>query len=203
MIFLLKNRARRLQWLAISLLRACGPSVLLANPSFNKPIYNPETKSYFELYSPDADDPKWRKNVRHFGAIMWHHGRRIASQRFHKGTRGRLAVVKTKQTHEFLRKNFQPTGAAWIGLRFWCRYRKLQWVTGDTHKRTQWQLWGPVWNLAGATPKKAKGKAGCARSAKHYLPVHYWAPTDGFFWNANGREKEFNQLFIEYPTGKE
>jgi len=170
---------------------------------YNKKVYNAETKSYFELYSSDASDPKWKDNVRDFGHIKWQQANELVRKRWFKGVRGRLAVVKSRQTHEFLKKNFRPNGPAWIGLRYWCRFRKLQWVTGEIHKLNAFQAWGPVWNIAGAAPHKNKGIAGCSAAKRDFLPVHYWRMQDGFFWNANARLKEWNQVFIEYPTGKE
>jgi hypothetical protein len=168
-----------------------------ANGVFNKPKYNPATKSYFELYSPDASDPT-KNRVSLSGPIGWTKANVLAARRSYNGVRGRLAVVDSLQTHNLLRENFRPQLAAWIGLRYWCNFNKLQWVTGKFHR------WGPVWNHSAKTPKDDPNqKSYCERrNNKHYFPVHYWGTQYGFFWNANGRHKEFNALFIEYPTGK-
>jgi hypothetical protein len=174
-----------------------------ANGIFNKPKYNPITKSYFELYSPDASDPK-KNRVALSGGIGWKKANVLASRRTYRGVRGRLAVVDTPETHNFLRENFRPKLAAWIGLRYWCNFNKLQWVTGKFHKRGKFHKWGPVWNHSAKSPHDDPShKAYCERQDnKHYFGVHYWGTQYGFFWNANGRYKEFNALFIEYPTGK-
>ncbi|CAN0577002.1 unnamed protein product, partial [Laminaria digitata] len=58
------------------------------------PIYNPETKSYFELRIDLPHPPNWGTAVRY------------ARTKTYKGVRGRLAVVKDLQTHSFLQANF-------------------------------------------------------------------------------------------------
>jgi len=170
---------------------------------FNKPKYNPATKSYFELNSPDASDHS-KKEVSLSGPIGWTKANVLAARRSYNGVRGRLAVVDSLQTHNFLRENFLPQLAAWIGLRYWCNFNKLQWVTGKFHKRGKFHRWGPVWNHSAKTPKDDPNqKSYCERrNNKHYFLVHYWGTQYGFFWNANGRHKEINALSIEYPTGK-
>jgi len=174
---------------------------------YNKPIYNPDTKSYFELYNPQVKRPgaakavyDWRNNK------DWPHAQTAAASKFFKGVRGRLAVVKTLKTHEFLRKHFVVGEPTWIGLRYWCSLNKLQWVTGEIHPLTAFNAWARKWNVEGADPKGRKDAQGCEKGRKgtrhRSLGVHYWATKDGFLWNANGFDKAFTSLFIEYPTGK-
>lgn len=174
-----------------------------AAPAYNTPFYNPETKSYFELYSPDANDPSNTK-VKTFGKIQHKHAIKMAAQRFYKGVRGRLAVVKSQETHEFLAKHLRPEGSAWIGLRYYCSFKKLMWVTGEIFTPGKdFAKWGPrTWSVQGSSP--ANNKPGqCLYHEKGVaLPVHYWGMEHGFFWNANGMAKEFNVMIIEYPTGK-
>ena len=45
---------------AVSILAVGVSAPIKAEPLYNKPVYNPVSKSYFELYSPDATDPKKR-----------------------------------------------------------------------------------------------------------------------------------------------
>jgi hypothetical protein len=174
-----------------------------ANGIFNKPKYNPTTKSYFELYSPDASDPR-NTRVPASGAIGWKKANILAARRTYRGAQGRLAVVNTPQIHNFLRKSFRPELPAWIGLRYWCNFNKLQWITGKFHKRGKFQKWGRVWNHSAKSPRDDPNKKSYCerRDNKHYFGVHYWGIQEGFSWNANGRYKEFNAMFIEYPTGK-
>lgn len=111
--------------------------------------------------------------------------------------------MNTQQIHEFLRDTFSPAGPVWIGLRYWCRYHKLQWVTGKFHSFADFQKWGKFWNQNAGEPLKGPKPPYCPKSNKKAtLGVHYWGMKYGFFWNANGTYKQFNALFIEYPTGK-
>jgi hypothetical protein len=182
---------------------ATGGAAAYANPSFNKPVYNPDTKSYFELFSPSADDPKVT-NVKNHGAIKFTDAQKLASSRIHKGVRGRLAVIPNEKVHEFLAENLKPDVSAWIGLRFYCRFKKLMWVNGKVLKPGKdFAVWGPqTWNVDGPSPRNDKRTSCWRNSRDFYLPVHYWPMSDGFRWNANGYAKEWNALIIEYRTGK-
>ena len=174
-----------------------------AEPPYNKPFYNPETKSYFELYSPEASDPKRTRSVRTFGTIGFNEAMGMAARRRYKGVPGRLAIIKSQQTHEFLAENLKPEGSAWIGLRYYCRFNKLMWVNGEIlEKGKDFAKWSPQgWRLQGASPRSKK-QSYCPSERTASLPVHYWGMSDGFFWNANGFAKHFNAMIIEYRTGK-
>jgi len=178
-------------------------SPLRAEPLYNKPVYNPETKSYFELYAPDPVGLLKGDQVQ---SIKWTVAAKMARARTHKGVRGRLAVVKTRQVHEFLRDTFQPNAAAWIGLRYWCKFKKLQWVTGEIYPTTAYAAWGQIWNEGAIYPgQKDTAGAICGFSVSDpgdHAGVHYWSIKQGFHWNANGRDKYWSAMFIEYPTGK-
>ena len=174
-----------------------------AEPTYNKPFYNPETKSYFELYSPEADDPNRKRSVRTSGHIAFPDAMAMASKRSYKGARGRLAIVKSLTTHEFLAKHLSPAGSAWIGLRYYCRFNKLMWVNGEIFENGKdFAPWSPRgWRLQGGSPRSTK-ESTCPSGRAGALPVHYWGMEDGFSWNANGYAKGFNAMIIEYPTGK-
>lgn len=182
----------------------CSATVAEAGP-YNKPIYNPETKSYFELYNPTVKTPGAKKAYYdpRF-QWFWEQARRIAARKIYRGVRGRLAVVKTRSVHEFLRTHFTLGEPAWIGLRYWCKYHKLLWVTGELQKLTAFSNWGAVWDAQGAQPNgpRVKSCVEVAHGGIPWLPVHYWPTKDGFYWNANGYRKGFASMFIEYPTGK-
>ena len=92
-------------------------------PKPGKPVYNPETKSYFELRVDLPKPPDWNTAVRY------------ARTRRYKGVRGRLAIIKDVQTHSFLQANFDTVGETWIGLRYFCSFRKLVWVDGTEQPR--------------------------------------------------------------------
>jgi hypothetical protein len=61
-------------------------------PKPGKPVYNPETKSYFELRVDLPKPPDWNTAVRY------------ARTRRYKGVRGRLAIIRMfKRTASFRR----------------------------------------------------------------------------------------------------
>ncbi len=145
------------------------------------PIYNPHTKSYFELRVDLPNRPQWRTAVRY------------ARTKIYKGVRGRLAVVKDLETHSFLRANFPLLEEAWIGMRFLCNVRKLVWENGEVHERSAFKVWGRQW---ARNPKLT-----CRSQRIDYMPVFYTRSDKGFRWQASGPEKYFVSYFVEYPTG--
>ena len=161
---------------------------------YNKPMYNPETKSYFENFSATGGiyDLEHRYN--------WNAAKRIAASRVFKGVRGRLAIVKTKETNDFIIKNLKPEDGTWIGLQYRCDLQTLRWVNGDFWPLTGYAYWNTPWNAAGTTWKTTE-RSQCLSSAQ-WMGVHYWGRENGHHWNANGPGKEFWLMIVEYPTGK-
>jgi hypothetical protein len=151
-------------------------------PKALAPVYNPHTKSYFELRTDLPKPPQWRT------------AEAVARSKTFKGTRGRLAIVKDLETHTFLQANFTIHEEAWIGLRFYCSFRKLLWVTGDEHPLKSFKMWAKPWH---------RSKITCTTENIQYMPVHYLPQHKGFRWQASGPEKYFVSYFVEYPTGKE
>lgn len=162
---------------------------------YNQPVYDPLSGNYFELRKA-TPGYSGRGGV---AAIGWAKARVLASKSVFQGVRGRLAIVKTKELNDFLRRTFKPDVGAWIGLRYWCEFNKLQWVTGEIHDRAAYANWARVWNHWGSKGV-AQAQRTCSRRER-FWPVHYWAASDDFRWNANGTGKEMQAFFIEYPTG--
>lgn len=176
---------------------AWPPGTSRAEALLDTPLYNPETKSYFELvWVP----PGWSIRGAEFAEISWERARQFAHQQTYKGVRGRLALVKSEATHHFLRR-FQPDRATWIGLRYWCHHGKLQLATGEFYPKTGYAGWDRNWAVAGT--KQTGNRPPVCTGNFPYWPVHYWSIQEGFRWNANGTLKEWRYVFIEYPTGKE
>lgn len=185
------------------LLIAAGISILVSGGAsaegvkYNQLVYNPETKSYFELHRPKGQVTA--------AGIVWPEASKIAAGENYGGVRGRLAVVKTAATDRFLRETFNSSTAAWIGLRYWCGFKKLQWVTGEIHALNKFQRWAATWNIKGRNRALSSMRAECpARAGRtsYFLGIHYWNLESGFKWNANSLNTGLNALFIEYPTGK-
>jgi hypothetical protein len=147
------------------------------------PIYNPHTKSYFELRIDLPRPPNWTTAVRY------------ARTKFFKQTRGRLAVVKDIDTHSFLRANFQLHEEAWIGLRYYCSFRKLVWADGTEHPRSKFKIWAK---------KRYRTNVNCRRQpGLGFMPIYYLPNAKGYKWQASGPEKYFPSYFVEYRTGSE
>lgn len=171
---------------------------------YNKPIYDPDTKSYFELYNPAVKTPGAdRAQSKPYNRMVWERAMLFAASRKFKGVHGRLAVVDTAKTHEFLAEHFELGEPAWIGLRYWCSYKRLQWSTGEVHPFTHFQHWGSVWNIDGDSSGATKRASDCQKPGRNnFYPVHYWPTDEGFYWNANASSRGFASMFIEYQTGK-
>lgn len=152
-----------------------------SDPKPIAPIYNPESKSYFELRTDLPNPP------------VWETAERYARTKIYKGVRGRLAVVSNVQVHSFLRANFTTYQEAWIGLRFICSVRKLVWADGDIQKRSSFRAWARRWH---------RSQVVCGVNGTRYMPIYYTSTQEGFHWQASGPQKHFVSYFVEYRTGK-
>jgi len=164
---------------------------------YDKPVLFPGTGAYYELVNIRNQYPGrfGRK-----GVTGWHQVKALAEERFHEGRRGRLAVVNSKEISDFLRDTFKPVRPAWIGLRYWCSFKRLQWVTGESIRPGDFENWGRDWNVNGGSPTIPNRVTQCRRTGHDYWPVHYWSVRNGFRWNANGMFKHFRAFFVEYPA---
>ena len=168
-----------------------------AKELLNTPVYDPASKSYFELVDGshgmvqgtgvDHEGPNWREALA------------FAKTRAYKGVAGRLALVKTLATHEFVMRTFQPETPIWIGVRYWCATQQLQDSTGATLDRTSFAPWAPNWKAdvyACEVDKTTHRPA-----AGDYMPVAYDSMANGFRWVGYGHAKRFYHFLVEYPTG--
>lgn len=184
---------------AISIVLGCiatwaGSSGTSAKPLYDKPVYDPASKSYFEMVLVT------RANSNHYiPEISWGQAYQLAKQRSYNGVRGRLAVVKSEATHEFLAKIFQPNNFAWIGLRYWCSTHKLQFSDGSFWTRGMFRAWNAKWDQSAV-------KDPCweyhSYRKPQYMPVAYQPLNDGFLWIAKEWHKLYYAYFVEYPTGE-
>ncbi len=167
-----------------------------AQPLYDTPMFDPVSGHYFELVRVKPGHATRGPSI---AAASWQVARRLAASRMHNGVRGRLAVVRSQHIADFLRETFRPDHAAWIGLRYWCRFNKLQWVTGEFYKRGEYSDWRGTWNVSGGRPGGPRVSS-CSKRRYEYWPVHYWSMQDGFYWNANGTQKNLYAFFLEYPA---
>lgn len=180
---------------------------VFAQTLYDTPVYFAPNDTYYELVNlANEYNGKFPKNV-----TGWPQVRKLAASRVYKGRRGRLAVVKSKAVNDFLRDTFKPDMPAWIGLRYFCKYRKFVWVTGEVLKRGDYRNFGNIWNREGMG---GVGRSGCL-PVPGWQPVHYWPVINrggrgseghmerfGFHWNANGFGKHWRLFFVEYPPPK-
>ena len=158
---------------------------LSAEAQYYSPVYNPHTKSYFELRK---DNQKG----------YWVDANNKAKTLSYKGVRGRLAVVEGQDTHSFLQRHFKLDVETWIGLQYWCSFRKLLWVTGEVHDRSAFSPWAANWNRPGIAACEDAGTR-----VSGFMPVYYLPHSQGFRWQAVGSAKGFDRYLVEYPTGGE
>lgn len=146
------------------------------------PKFYAMTKSYFELR---FDNTKG----------TWQAAKNLAESKTYKGVRGRLAVVQDPEVHSFLRRNFKTNVESWIGLRYWCSFRKVQWVTGEVLKTNAFAIWANPWDR-----RDIPFCEGASSRADGYMPVYYLPSNLGFRWQAVNSGKHFKQYFVEYPA---
>jgi Lectin C-type domain len=164
-----------------------------AQPVYGKPMYDPASKSYFELVkvtkeqSPGSSSP----------ALAFDKAAQAATGRAFKGTPGRLAIIRSQDTHLFIMHTLRPNEAAWIGLRYLCKPRELRWVNGEMLTKGQFQAWDKQWDQSGI--------AGCVKGGGEtdWMPVAYSPAAEGFRWIAKGGKKIYVAYLVEYPTGRE
>lgn len=173
---------------AVVVVAICGiaASEAIAKPVYNKPFYNPETKSYFEL----VELPPGRMDSTEF---LWSTAMRYAASRVYKGAKGRLAIVKSQATHDFIAEHLQPDYPTWIGLRYMCETHTLVWSDGSNHPASGFKRWAPNWR---------SDKYFCD-GGKGYGPIYYGPVNGVLYWHAVGQNKGFRPALIEYPTGQE
>jgi hypothetical protein len=168
---------------------ACAAAPPEAPPGqlINVPVYDPESKRYFALMHVDSPiewDSQWDKVNQH------------ARTQVFKGIRGRLAIVDSLEVHEFLLRTFRPNHyqPIWIGLRYLCRSKKLEWSDGRMWQPGSFQFWDSAgWNQDVFTCNSKD-------DPNDWAPIAYSPEMHG--WIAKGRGKGFYWYFIEYPTGQ-
>ncbi|MFQ5535037.1 MAG: C-type lectin domain-containing protein [Sphingomonadales bacterium] len=157
---------------------------------YGKPIYNPETRSYFELV---------RAHESEGGKKRWFEMERFARAKIFKGVQGRLAKVKSASVNFFLMENLRPDEASWIGLYLDCSSGKWAWSDGEAFARDGYTNWHPTkWDYAyGNDPNKI-----CDGNSP-YAAVAYYPIQDSFRWFIKRKGKGYDTMIVEYPTGGE
>lgn len=182
---------RILALIFVALLSVAAPAQA-QGPVYGKPMYDPASKSYFELVKVAPElAPGFA-----IPSLPWDKALQAASGRSFKNTKGRLAIVRSLETHMFILENLRPPAAAWIGLRYLCKSRKLVWSNGEYFKPGDFQAWDTKWDHS--------GNAGCVNQVGEgdWMSVTYTPANQGFRWIALGNKKIYTLYLVEYPTGR-
>lgn len=118
--------------------------------------------------------------------VRWSEAEVEAPRITHQGRRGRLAVIPDMEVHQCISQKLVPNAKeeAWIGLRYWCPYRQLQWTTGDIRAHRKPSPWALQWSRYGT----------CQTS---FAGVYYTSDTKR--WQAVESTKRFRYMIVEYP----
>lgn len=153
------------------------------------PVYNPASKSYFQLLKGTGSHNRWTDALEQARAQVY------------RGVPGRLAVIDRAETHEFVMENFDVSREIWVGLRYWCEFRMLEWVGLRPYSPTdpdRFQFWHTPWS---------RGDQGClpgSRGSQAFMGVYYQPlGKRNARWQAVRKGKGFGQLLVEFPTGAE
>jgi len=161
-------------------------------PYPSAPIYNPSSKSYFQLFADNGNPGTWdTAKVR-------------AEAKTFKGVRGRLAVIDSAETHAFVVRTFNLARdklQVWIGLRYWCEAHLLQWESGRPYSPSDpghFKIWHSQWS------RNSANDCSFAKSRETgFVPVYYRTIGNLTRWQAVGAAKNFPHYLVEFPTGKE
>lgn len=158
---------------------------------FNVKVYNSHSKSYFEMKR---------------GTIVskFQTARAYARSQSFKGVRGRLAVIDSKETQQFISRIFQPYTETWIGLRLTCRPRRLIWITGKEIDRAKdYTNWGAQWHYERKyLPCKGSSRTGGDRFNSLFAGIALYPFRGVIRWWAIAPGHGVRRALIEYPTGK-
>lgn len=172
---------RRLILAALLVFAAPGGQAAIAASVINKPIYNPESKSYVELVEDritnGSQGPGWAEAAKD------------AERLYFKGVQGRLAVISSARSELFIATMLRPTGPTWFGVYYECENRRLRWVTGETLKKGAYANWDPAfWFI---------GQIFCPNNSG----IMPGLISNGIYWALQMPAKHYNYYLVEYPTG--
>lgn len=179
----------RLLATAIICLLASGPALADDPPLPQSPVYDPHSKSHFQLFDDNKSPGSWEA------------ARARAVRKSYRDVPGRLAVVDSRETHEFLLRAFdldQRSPSVWIGLRYWCTARLLQWEHGTPFSPSDpepFRLWHAQWTHPQAPA--------CSTRAAGFAPVYYRTIGGVTRWQAVEASRYLSHYLVEFPTGAE
>jgi len=177
--------------IAVLMIFADGANAQSGDAERVGPVYDPTSKSYFEIRDYSHIKPPGRN---------WANINKHVKQLTFKGVQGRLAIIRSPETHQFVQGNVLKDAngyveAVWIGLRLFCRGMKQLWVDGHVRRKGDFAAWSRRWYR--------NETATCMNQNFQYMPVYYGRKGSSWRWQASGQIKNFAHVLMEYPTGEE
>jgi hypothetical protein len=182
------RRVKLISFCGGALLVTAAASVASTPPAGGKPMqgpfYNSATNSYFQLY----------RHIKRGANYRWPAANIQAQRHHYKGQPGRLAIVKDPKTLEFIREKFSLTKATWIGVRFYCKFRKLMWVDGVVQSPAASGMWHSQWYR--------NKNSHCDRGLQNkYMPLYLTGSGEGgVYWQASGPGKAHYFYLVEFQV---
>ena len=184
--------SRALAGLIILVVGLAAPQALAQWELKIGPIYNPASKSYFELrYRAPREGHSWNQARKAVAILQF------------KGVQGRLAIIDSYATHMFLMENIRMSKPAWIGMYVQCKTLNAYWVNGRQQLNSEINLWHNPWYR--------RSDIRCGIQSIDTMPVwllpqrgfQNFSGKTGFRWMATGPRKGDHYMIVEYPTGGE
>ncbi|MDA5193585.1 C-type lectin domain-containing protein [Govanella unica] len=157
-----------------------------AAPILDKPVYNPETKSYFEVvdaaYMNSGQGPNWSE------------ASTVASKKSLGKAQGRLGIIPSAKVEMFIRLNLRPDQNMWIGLYYDCGTQSLVWIDGRTLRSGEYTNWASGdWYIGHANM--------FCNTPDPHMPVLIALSEAERKWAIQLPAKRYHLILIEYPTG--
>ncbi|WP_281300077.1 MULTISPECIES: C-type lectin domain-containing protein [unclassified Iodidimonas] len=154
------------------------------------PVQSPLTGHYYQLVRD-------QRNLDGHNVSFWKRANNTARSMTFRGRNGRLAVIDSPELYDWILEQWdvgsiQYDGDTWIGLRYWCNFRKLTWSDGSTHPFGAFGPWDAQWYR--------NGDIRCGVNAMDYMPVYISKNTRR--WKAAGQMKGYAYFLVEYPPSK-
>ena len=119
--------------------------------------------------------------------VTWKQAQSLAAATNHRGMRGRLAAIPDAETHACIAARLvseaRADNAVWIGLRYWCDYRELQWADGSMVASAAFAAWDQQWSRYGTCNT-------------NWMGVYYDVNTSR--WQAVEKPKRFKYMLVQY-----
>jgi len=148
----------------------------------------PGNGSYFQLVRD-------QRSIKGHSVMFWRFAEERARERRHDGRQGRLAIIDSPELYSWLIEQWDFSRipywgeGTWIGLRYWCDYRKLMWADGSILEFDDFAAWDTPWYRDDGIR--------CGVQDLDYMGVYIYK--DSNRWRATGEQKGWSFYLVEYP----